>query len=366
MGDKLEISRWAKNKKVILTIILFIGLLTSGLLIRGKIPFYPQDLISYIGGFYAFSDGENPYDLESVKQSLSQRAIISSSDRFVYPPPFLLLFLPLQFLSYTMFRLIWIVTALLSAWLALWLLASRLKGLYSLLFALMGALFFTVAATLHDSLFWGQITPVMLLAVLVLGAAVFGPMSYGNWFDSISAIGKEWGYARDNNLSIARGVCTFTDRWVHQFDEQRAMADDEYRLDSALRIRNSDKNIYQVVVVLLTFFCAVRLFAGKRSGRKLNRDSLLAAAVLYLLVVIPFIWLHYGLFLIFPLWTLLRRRRIKAAVLFFVTAMFWGMPICSPSIIGSIDWLRFLIPLFWLIYFMFASEETPDHYGGII
>jgi hypothetical protein len=395
--------------KVILIVILIIGLLASGLKARDRIPFYPQDLISYVGGFFAFSDGGNPYNTEFVRQSLTQRDINTSPYRFVYPPPFLMLFFPLYFLPYSLFRLIWIITALLSVWIALWLLASRLKGLYSLLFALMGALYFTVAAALHDSLIWGQITPVMLLALsivvfrdfkgvlagivssmfpliklgfsplvfflkgrralysliltllalMIMGAAVFGPLSYGNWFDSIATIGRELSTALDNNLSIARGISTFTETWVHEFDEQRAMMDDEYRLHTALRIRNTNKTIYHVTVLLLTIICAIILFTRKRSGRTLKRDSLLSTAVLYLLVVIPFLWLHYGLFLIFPLWTLLRRRNITAAILFFATVMFWGMPICMPGIIGSLDWLRFLIPLSWLVYFMLASEKTP-------
>ena len=396
--------------KVILIVILIIGLLTSGLKARDRIPFYPQDLISYVGGFFAFSDGGNPYDTEFVRQSLTQRDINTSPYRFVYPPPFLILFFPLQFLPYSLFRIIWIITSLLSVWIALWLLASRLKGLYSLLFVLMGALYFTVAATLQDSLIWGQITPIMLLALaivvyrefkgnlagiassifpliklgfspliifikgkralyslilmllamMIMGAMIFGPKSYVNWFDSISTIGEEWSFSGENNLSITRGISFLTKTWIHEFDEQRAVMDDEYRLQTALRIRNTDKTIYQVTVLLLTIFCAIRLYIRKRSGRILKRDSLLSAAVLYLLVVIPFLWLHYGLFLIFPLWTLLRRRNITAAVLFFATALFWGMPICMPVIIGSLDWLRFLIPLSWLVYFMFASEESPE------
>lgn len=396
--------------KVILIVILIIGLLASGLKACDRIPFYPQDLISYVGGFFAFSDGGNPYDTEFVRQSLIQRDINTSPYRFVYSPPFLMLFFPLYFLPYSLFRIIWIIVSLLSVWLAIWLLSSRLKGLYSLLFALMGALYFTVAAALHDSLIWGQITPVMLLALsivvfrdfkgvlagiassmfpliklafspltffikgkralyslilmllalMIMGAMIIGPKSYVNWFDSIRSIGEEWSFGGENNLSIIRGITIISETWIHEFDEHRAAMDDEYRLQTALRIRNTDKTIYQVTVLLLTIFCAIRLYIRKRSGRTLKRDSLLAAVVLYLLVVIPFLWLHYGLFLIFPLWTLLRRRNITAAILFFATAMFWGMPICIPGIIGSLDCLRFLIPLSWLVYFVLASEESPE------
>jgi len=383
--------------------VLLLGMLVSIPLARSRVPLYPGDLAVYIGAYYASEDGESPYDIDALDSSLRARGIeIEAVADYVYPPPFLLPFRLLGLMPYRYFRMLWIGASILAAWGGSWLLSLRLRGRRRLAFAVLSALFLLVSGVMHDCLYWGQVSCFLFAAICVLacrrfrgvlagassallllakvgfapfvafirggrawialaalvvllfllGGAELGFGSYPAWIGKIEEIGDTWKSDLSNNL----GLLSLTSRAVESVsvsDEQRDMAlrNPELRFGMAQDLSRRTRIVNASLLAVLLGGLSLRLLLMVRSGQRPQREYLLSLACLLLVVALPFVWLHYGLVLLVPLWYLLAVGRGRAALLLWVSIMLYGLPLSSSvGVWTSLPGLRSLVPLGWLAY----------------
>lgn len=381
--------------------ILMAGLLISLFRVRESVPFYPMDLVSYVGGYYANRDGGDAYDKDDSRSSLAARGVTAEPYSFVYPPPFLITMLPLEVVPYRFFRLAWVGAAALCGWFAVFLLSRRLRKPWDMMFTVGALLFLTVSQALHDNLVCGQVTSFMVLALAavlhagfggfraglasavfpvmklyflplslfikgkravvsclvalallsVVAALVFGAGTFPAWGKGIEYIGKVWGLGIPSNLGITNALDVLAETAISPMDRARAAIDHGYRQRVAGNARAISKAMAASLAALAAAFAGYALFRERRSKVPPRRERVLSATVLYLLVFMPCVWIHYGTFLLFPFRDLCLRGRLRAAWGFLASALVWGMPL------GTFPgWPRFLIPLCWLFWFAFRGE----------
>jgi hypothetical protein len=105
------------------------------------------------------------------------------------------------------------------------------------------------------------------------------------------------------------------------------------------------------LTVLILGAVLLRLLHMVRSGNRPGRTYLISLACLAVLVVLPFVWLHYALVMLIPLWILLASGRNREAAVLWLTMMLYGLPLSSTwGIWTSLPGLRSMIPLGWLAY----------------
>lgn len=378
------------------------GLLITVLRVRDRVPCHPLDLMSYVGGWYAYQDGQDPYQNQEARASLASRSIFVVPYDFVYSPPVLLAIGLLDLLPYRWFRLGWVGAGALCAWLSAFLLTKRLPGRERTVFALSAVLVLTASETLVDNMVFGQITAFLLLAATVpvardfrgaasgiaasfipltkvgfmplplflkgkralfsLGTAValpvlaaalcFGPGIYGQWVDRILWIGNCWSFSESNNLSVSHASCLLTETFLLRMDTGRACLDDVYRHDTADRVRRVSFGVYLIALAGVTLWLAAALCRRRRTCVPPSRETMFSISVLYLLVFIPSVWIQYGLFFLIPLRALCRRGGVVIPAVFTATVILWGSPLGAlPS------WPRFLVPLGWMIYMVLRRER---------
>ncbi|MBD3276792.1 MAG: DUF2029 domain-containing protein [Candidatus Aegiribacteria sp.] len=400
-----------KRSFYILSIVLILtGLCISVIRVKSGTAYYPADLASYLSGYYAFIDGGNPYSEDDAGSSLEKRGISVNYYPYVYSPAFLLLFFPLKFIPYSLFRILWVYGGLFCGWISvallLWKLDSDRKN--RTVFLLGSFVFFTIAAPLVDNSVWGNISAFILLAISVMvtgsfrgihssismlflsitkigllpvillvrsrktlliflsllillnGAAIvaLGFRQYSRWANSLENIGQSVNSNLINNLSVANSISKFVSSNLITMDLERASRDHVYRLQRAEKQKILNRSIYYAVLLLSVLFVVYR---GRKEFRRVtenNRNKLLSVIILCILVLVPFIWVHYGLFLIIPFWVLCRLERYRAAILFLLCAVLWGMPI--EGIMGSAVpvWGRFVFLLPWIYYFLNVHRKT--------
>lgn len=384
-------------------LIMLAGLLITVLRVRDRVPFHPLDLMSYVGGYYANRDGGDAYDIDDSRASLAARGMAVEPSPLLYPPPFLMTMLPLEVVPYRWFRLGWIGAGAVSAWLAVFILSKRLRKPGALVFTAGALLFLTVSQTLYDAIVCGQVTSFMLLALaLVLcqgfsgiragiaavvltlqkvcflplalfikgrraavsclllvallsgvSALVFGQGTFPAWTHWMKRTGMTWGFREVNNLSITNAVEMITDGALSPQDRARAMEDHSFRVALARNTREVSVAVYASLAMIAGLSAAFLLLRERGKLCSPDRERVLSVAVLYLLVFMPCVWIHYGLFIVFPLRELCARGRFTAAGWFLASALVWGAPLGAlPS------WPRFLVPLGWMIY-MVLRRECP-------
>ncbi len=398
-------------KKHICYSITFVGILLLGAFLttyraHGSIPYHPMDLVSYLGGYHAARDGGNPYDVRQAGQSLEQRGVLVTPFPFVYPPPFLLAMTPLEIMPYRLFRLSWIAASVLAAWLSLFLLSGG-TGRLKTLFVAGSFLLLMVSEPLHDNVVCGQVTSFMLLAMalmvyrgfkgavaglaatfLLLSKVGFMPLalflkgrrallsavvllfclslssvllagshSFHYWLLSLGQINESWGFIHGNNLSVTHAVSLLSEAVLLQGDVARAGKDDGYRFELAERQADISKAIHLGFALVSLSMVFYRSLKRRKSSSVCSRENILSQAILFLLIFVPFVWIHYGMFLLIPFRQLVVKGRPFTAVLFIVSAVVWGMPHDPVPV-----WSKFLIPLVWLFSTAFtnASSESDD------
>lgn len=363
-----------------------------------------MDLVSYLGGYHAARDGGNPYDFQEASQSLEQSGVFVTPYLFVYPPPFLLTMIPLEIMPYRLYRLAWIAASVLAAWLSVYLLSRGTKGMMPLFIA--GAfVFLTVSEPLNDNLVCGQITSFMLLALalmvyrefkgavaglaaafLLLSKVGFMPLvlflkgrravlalvafivcisfssvflagfnAFHDWVFCLRYISESWGLILDNNLSLTHAVSLLSETVLVQGDIERAGRDDAYRLALAERQTEVSQAIHLGVAIASLSLLIHRSFRRRTGSSVCSRENTFSQAILFLLVFVPCVWVHYGMFLLIPFRQLVVRGRTVLALLFITSAMVWGMPNAPVPV-----WSKFLIPMVWLFstaFFHGASES---------
>ncbi len=388
------------RQSILLVGILLLGAFVTTYRAHGFIPYYPMDFVSYLGGYYAARDGVNPYDMQQAGQSLEQRGVFVTPYRFVYPPPFLLTMIPLEIIPYRLYRLGWIAASVLAAWLSV-LLLSKGTGRLKTLFVAGSFVFLTVSEPLHDNLVCGQITSFMLLALslmvlrgfkgalavvaatfLLLTKVAFMPLvlflkgrrallvvtvlllclsfssvflagfhAFHDWISCLRLINESWGFGCSNNLSVTHAVCLFTETVLVQGDMERAGRDDEYRFDLAGRQRFVSSSLFLIFVVIVFVYLFYRLYKKRKNSIRCSRENILAQGILFLLVFIPTVWIHYGMFFLIPFRQLAVKGRSVPAILFILSAMVWGTSLTLVPV-----WTRFLIPLVWLFSSAFLND----------
>lgn len=396
----------------VLVLILAAVILTM-LLLPEDVPEYPTDLVSYLGGLYAAIDGSDPYDADDALASLHARGFENEVIYgYVYSPPFLLFLEPVRIIPYRFFRTLWTGLGIVSVWAALFLLCLRLEGKDRILLAVLGACFLLVSSVLYDSLYWGQVSGLLLLAVSVLvyrgyrgivagvaasaflflkvgfipfilflrgrrawsslgavvlllavfGLAVYGTGSYAGFVENIGIIGKSWNVDLANNVSIAGAAGMAAGEWLAPgMDLERARTDHDYRLEIAALVGRRVRLATTVISALIVLGMVFRLGYLFRKGFRPDRNFLLALAALALLVLLPFVWLHYGLILLVPLWYLVHSgRRIAAAAMTF-SLILWGLPL-KPAygFWTEVPGLRALILLGWIVWLLTAGVPDRD------
>jgi len=377
---------------------------------RGTLQYYPKDLLTYMGGYYASSDGANPYSVDDSIRSLERRSFPTAVYRFVYPPPFMLLMLPLEVVPYRYFRLAWLGVVFLASWAAVWLLSRSIRPPSRLCFAVLSASLLTGSSVLLDNLRWGQVTPLLvlsiaimvqrgfrgaiagiagsaitmkagfvplllllrrkravatlmvwLLAVSLVGGMVFGFGSYPRWVSGVQEIGRMWRLDSSNNLSLSGLISHSSSSWlIEPIDEERARSDDVYRVSHAGEERRRISYALLAATVAAIVFAAARFRTLRRRGEELKRGYILSLAILLLTALLPFVWLHYGLFFLVPIRFLCRRGRRLEAIVMTAMAFAWGMPLGgSLGVWTSIPGLRSLIPLGWLLWLISSGPSRP-------
>lgn len=366
-----------------------------------------MDFVSYLGGYHAARDGSNPYDMQQAGQSLEQRGVFVTPYPFVYPPPFLLTMIPLEVVPYRLYRLAWIAASVLAAWLSVFLL-SKGTGQFLILFVAGSFLFLTVSEPLHDNVVCGQITSFMLLALVLMlyrgfkgavagVAATFlllskvgfmplllflkgrkallfvvvlllclslssvllaGAHSFHDWVFCLRLINESWGLIGSNNLSVTHAVSLLSETVLLKGDVARAGRDDGYRSGLAERQVDVSQAIHLCFAIVSLLIVILRLYKMRRNGSVCSRENILSQAILFLLVFIPFVWIHYGMFLLIPFRQLVVKGRSVPAVLFIVSAMVWGMPLAPVPV-----WTKFVIPLAWLYSTAFLNDASES--GGL-
>ncbi|GEM_PF-4517984 len=390
---------------ILLVGILLLGALVTAYRAKGCIPYYPMDLVSYLGGYHAARDGGNPYDLQQAGNSLAQRGVFVTPFRFVYPPPFLLTMIPLEMIPYRLYRLAWIAGSVFAAWISVFLLSKgtdRLKPLF-----IAGAfVLLTVSESLHDDLVCGQITSFMLLALSVMifrgfkgavtgvAAAFLLPLKVGfmplvlfvkgrrallalvvlliclsfssvffvgfnafhDWMFCLRLINESWGFSCSNNLSVTHAVSIVTENALVRGDLERAGRDDEYRFDLAERQRFVSQMLFFMILATSLAVLFYRLRNLCKKSIRCSRDSTLSQSILFLLVFIPCVWIHYGMFFLIPFRQLVTKGHSVQAILFILSAMVWGTSLAPVPV-----WTKVLIPLTWLFSTAYLTDTSePD------
>ncbi len=380
------------SRNAFLVWVLLLGALVTAYRAKGCVPYYPQDLASYLGGYYAALDGSNPYDVRQAWQSLEKRGILVTPFLFVYPPPFLLAMTPLEIMPYRLFRLSWIAASVLAAWFSVFLL-SRGTDRQRPLFMAGAFVFLTISEPLHDNLLCGQVTSFMLLAMAlmvyrgfkgaVVGAAatfllllkvgfmplvlflkgrrallsavillfslslssvlLAGSHSFHQWLLSLGRVNESWGFIHGNNVSVTHAVSLFGETALVRGDIERAVQEDEYRLRIAERQRSVFQWIYLCITTVTLIIIIHRWYKRCYNGVGCSWGNIFSQTILFLLVFIPFVWIHYGLFFLIPFRQLLLKGRSVPAILFILGAMVWGLPLALVP-----AWTKFLIPMIWL------------------
>lgn len=407
----------------VLVLILAAAALTL-LLLPEDIPEYPTDLVSYLGGLYAAVDGNDPYDADDALASLHARGFENEIIYgYVYSPPFLLFLEPVRLIPYRYFRTLWTGLGIVSVWAALFLLCLRLKGKDRILLAVLGACFLLVSSVLYDSLYWGQVSGLLLLAVSVLvyrgyrgvvagvaasaflilkvgfipfilflrggrawgslGAvvlllavfslAVYGTGSYASFVENIGIIEKTWNVDRANNVSIAGATGMAAGEWLAPgMDLERARTDHDYRLEKAVLAGRRVRLAITAVSALIALTMVSRLGYLFKKRFRPDRNYLLVLAALALLVLLPFVWLHYGLILLVPLWYLVSSGRRTAAAAMTISIILWGLPL-KPAygFWTEVPGLRALILLGWIAWLLTGglpdrgSRSAPGPYSSV-
>jgi hypothetical protein len=392
------------GRNIIVPALLLLGALISTYRAHGSIPYHPMDLVSYLGGYHAARDGGNPYDFQDACQSLERRGINVEPYLFVYPPPMLLIMTPLEIMPYRLYRLAWIASSVLAAWLSVYLLSRGTKGLMPLFIA--GAfVFLTVSEPLNDNLVCGQITSFMLLALalmvqrgfkgavaglsaafLLLSKVGFMPLvlflrgrrtllvlavlmiclsfssvllvglnAFHDWMFCLLNINESWGFIGSNNLSVTHAVSLLAEEVLVKGDIERVRTDDEYRFELASSQRVVLRIVFLCLAIVSLLTVIFRFCKMHKKGSVCSRECILSQAVLFLLAFIPCVWVHYGMFLLIPFRQLVVRGRSVLAVLFIMSAVVWGMPNAPVPV-----WLKFLIPLVWLFSTAFLHDESES------
>ncbi|MGM0628476.1 MAG: glycosyltransferase family 87 protein, partial [Candidatus Fermentibacterota bacterium] len=392
------------------------GILVSIPLARNSVPLYPQDLVSYIGGFYASEDGHSPYNTEASRASLRARGIeVEAVYDYVYPPPFLLILKPLAVLPYRLYRMLWIGASILAVWGGAWLLAMRLGGRSALLFAALSAIFLLLSRPMHDCLYWGQVScfvfaavsvqvyarfkgaaagaaaalhpmlkigfvPLMvflkgrkawiylLVGVLVLGllgGAIFGFDAYAGWVGQIQRIGRTWDMDVKNNLSFGSVIRRVAEQ-ASISDEQRlaARGDDQKRMDLIARVTQRTRLVQNSIMLLVAGAVVARLLMILRAGHRPGRYYMLALVCLGTLALLPYVWIHYALVMLIPLWFILSSGMRNQALLLWATMMLYGLPLSDAlGAWSQMPGLRSAVPLGWLAWLL--ARGDPGLQGSI-
>jgi hypothetical protein len=140
-------------------------------------------------------------------------------------------------------------------------------------------------------------------------------------------------------------------------DTERAGRDYDYRHEMADKMRVTSRRIYFVLLSGIALWLTTAVLRQRKASKPPSREAMLSIAVLFLLVFLPVVWIHYGLFLLIPFQVLCGRRRILLPGLFTATVILWGLPTGMVPV-----WPRFLIPLGWLFWFAFYREgRTLPH-----
>lgn len=368
---------------------------------RRCIPFYPMDLVSYIGANCAARDGGNPYDTDDARASLFQRGLRTAPLRFLYSPAFLGGMPPPDSFPYRYYRLVWTGASVLAAWASILLLSGgtgRLKPLFTT-----GAFVFLLfSEPLQDNLVCGQIMSFILLALsvivfrgfggvlsgvasgfLAVGKLCFLPLAcffrgkraavafvlsvaipcllslhfagsqvYADYFRSIGHFAATQGFAQSNNFGITHAVALLTEEALVSGDAGRAVNDFGYRVELARRQGNAMWTLSIALAVLTAFAVLHGVHRGGKSGAGFSREDLFSLAILYILVFAPCVWIHYGLLLVLPFRTVAIRRGAVHAMLFILGMMLWGMPFSVAP-----GWPRFLVPMFWLFFLALGGKN---------
>lgn len=377
---------------VMVAAVLLIGAFATAHRARGSIPYHPMDLVSYIGAYCAARDGGNPYDTGDARASLLQRGVRTAPLRFIYSPAFLGWMPPPGIVPYRLYRLVWIASGILSAWVSLLLLSRGMYGLKPL-FLTGASVFLVFSEPMHDNLVCGQIMSFVLLALSVIvhrefrglspgvasgfllaGKLCFLPLAFffrgkraslafvlsaaipclfslhiagshvfSGYLQSMRHMALTQGFAQSNNFSITHAAMLFAEGVLVPGDTERAGYDFEYRADLARRQRNAMLALCLALAALTAVIVLNTLLANRKRGIRFTRTDILSIAVLYLMVFIPCAWIHYGLLLILPFRTVVLRGRVAHSLLFLAGMMIWGMPFSMGPV-----WPRFLVPMFWL------------------
>ena len=395
------------------TVTLAAGIILSILLVsRSDWPEYPNDLMSYMGATFAAADGTDPYSVPDQIRALEARGIhVDNLYGYVYSPMFIVCMQHSRIIPFSHFRFAFRCLGLLVVWAALWLLCLSLRGSSRLLMALAGSVFLLVSSVLYDCLYWGQVTGWMLLAlavmvfrryrgiiaglaatvlavlkagyipfILLLGdrrswatlcavllvlvlvsLALMDPEVYSEWFGRLGQMGGGMNVNLSNNLSLAGLVGNVTSRWLTpKADMDRASNDPEYRMENAaLKARRIRTATLSVTLLLLAVTSLRLLLMTGRGG--VSRDYLLSLGLLLSLALLPFVWLHYGLMLLVPLWYLVSLGKLRTAVLMTATFLLWGLPLdVGPGIWTGIPGIRSIVPLGWSVWLLTVGAQRTD------
>jgi hypothetical protein len=375
---------------------------------------YPADLMAYMGAMYAEQAEERPYDVEAADRALTARGIqVDSLAVYVYPPPFMILMEPARYLPYRLFRLSWIAMSLLAVWGSVCVLALRLRLRRSLLFSTVALVFLLASSALRDCLFWGQNTCLILaaltvmlvssysglaagvagsilflmkvgfwplaallrgrrtlcaliacvLVIFILGGLFYGFDSYANWKHTITEIGGTWTMQEKNNLSIGNIVDRATTSAVMDSEERmHAEQDNEYRVRMAARIHRIRQLIHAGLALSVLAAGVIRLLSIRSSSDlPAGRTYIAALASLYLLVFIPYVWLHYSLILLIPLFYIVSTRKAVFSLIVLPLMILYALPLSdSLGIWSSMPGLRAVVPLGMLMWLLLHGD-SPRH-----
>ncbi|OPL19474.1 MAG: hypothetical protein AVO35_10685 [Candidatus Aegiribacteria sp. MLS_C] len=329
--------------------------------------------------------------------------------------PLLLLLEQLRAVPYRSFRLLWYLIGFAAVWSGMLLLGLSLGIEKRFPFVLLGTLFLTLSSVLRDSLYWGQVSGWILLAlsiavfrryrgvlsgiassvvlllkvgfmpfvfflrgtrawtalasilfVLALSAMlVYGPGIYSDWTGSMGLIGRTWNAGLSNNLSFSQAVSSASMLLAPPFDRQRAGEDHDYRLQIAVERRETVRLASCSVNAVLLSSIIAGLVRLRRKRTPLTRDFLMSLSLMASLAFLPFVWLHYGLSALVPVRYLAGQDRKYAACAMTVSMICWGLPLDpSPGPWTAIPGIRALIPLSWTAWMLTAGIPDRGHEAG--